>query len=184
MQEGLYEVRVKQYTKRETKNVGFDFEIEYNGEIHSFSYAKAMRNSEKVTVATFNFSHKDGFKLVESLPSTQASRKIWGLDTNSFHDVSMVVNSPNFWGDNAVDNEHYFFILENCRNDDVPRGFYNEFMKPEFNEHRKGFELLGASMKVEDSDEQLSGLGFSTTRGRSLICRVSGTFNRVVKINF
>lgn len=46
------------------------------------------------------------------------------------------------------------------------------------------FEALGAKMKVEPSDNQLTGLGFSTTQKASVICKVDGSFKRIIKINF
>jgi hypothetical protein len=39
-------------------------------------------------------------------------------------------------------------------------------------------------MKAEESSTQLSGLGFSSTQRNHVYVRVSGTFNRVVKVTF
>jgi hypothetical protein len=50
--------------------------------------------------------------------------------------------------------------------------------------HRKVFEVLGSKLMVQPAQEQLSGLGFSSTKRDSVLCRVSGSFNRVVKILF
>lgn len=39
-------------------------------------------------------------------------------------------------------------------------------------------------MKIEKSDNQLNGLGFSSTVRNSLLCSVSGNFTQIIKINF
>ena len=76
------------------------------------------------------------------------------------------------------------FFLENCVSDENARPFFNEFLKSEFDENRKVFEIMGSKMKVEYTDNQLSGVGFSETQRNSLIVRVDGNFKRVLKINF
>ena len=76
------------------------------------------------------------------------------------------------------------FILEKCLNPDGCRGLYNEFVKNELNEHRKVFEVLGSKMMCEPSNKQLSGVGFSNTIRDEIICKVSGSFNRTLKIKF
>lgn len=182
MRDGEYELFINQYSQRETIDVGFDVEVEYDGVVHTFHYDK--RVSGNVAVAKFNYSSANGIQILESLPSTQASKEVWGIATQKFRKVSMVMNSPNHWDGRTTGNKHLFFILDGCRNDQKARGFFNEFLKEDLTEHRKVFEVLGSKMKTEESDSQLSGLGFSSTQRNHVLCRVSGSFNRVVKINF
>jgi len=162
---------------------GFRAEVEFDGVIHSFNYPKPLRQDEKVTVAQVKMS-KHGFEMVKSLDSIQENKEVWGVTTNRFHEVSMIMNSPNFWDGSSIGNKHFFFILNKCRTEDKMRGFYNEFLLDEHLKHRKVFEVLGNALKVEPSEQQLSGLGFSITQRNSVICRVSGSFSRTVKINF
>jgi hypothetical protein len=184
MEEGRYVVKVHNYQLRETRDVGFEVEIECQGETFSFSYAQAVSDKEYVTVAEFDYSHEEGVKLVKSLPSTHATKEIWGLKTNGFRKVNMVMNSPNHWDGEETGNKHWFFMLDGCKNEEPARGFFNEFLRNDLTEHRKVFEVLGAKMKAPLSDNQLSGLGFSSTQRNSVTCRVTGTFNRVIKIKF
>lgn len=184
MLEGKYKVVVHNYSLRETNGVGFDAEIEHDGVIHSFHYPKAVGNNERVTVAEFTFSKQEGISFLSSLESTQASKEAWGITTNSFQKVNMVMNSPNHWDGEETGNKHWFFMLEDCRNDDNARGFFNEFLRNDLNEHRKVFEVLGSKMKAETSDNQLSGLGFSSTQSNSVTCRITGKTNRTIKITF
>lgn len=93
------------------------------------------------------------------------------------------MNSPNHWKE-EVGNKHVFFVIEGAKNDETPRGFFNEFLKDELTKNRKVFEVLGSRLKVEPSDRQVTGVGFSTTQRNSIICRVDGTFKRTVKVNF
>jgi hypothetical protein len=92
--------------------------------------------------------------------------------------------SPNYWDEKAVGNKHYFFLLDGCVNDGAARGFYNEFLTPELDKHRKVFELVGSKLQMAPADQQLSGLGFSSTQRSSLVCRVKGSFTRTIKIIF
>ena len=184
MRDGIYKLFVNQYSRRETVDEGFEVEIEFDGTIHSFAYPKAVKANENVIVAEIQYSKKDGFKIIESIPSRQSTRTIWGLPTQTFHKVSVAMLSPNYWDERATGNKHYFFILENCINDGKARGFYNEFLTAELDQHRKVFEIVGSKMKAEDSPNQMSGLGFSSTQRNSILCRVKGSFNRTIKINF
>lgn len=183
MQEGKYEFLVHNYSHRGGKT-GFSAEIEYDGKIYSYEYDKELRQNEKVVVAEVEFSKETGIKFIESLPSTQASKEVWGVTTNHFQKVSMVMYSPNHWDDQIFGNRHFFFILEDCKNDGRPRGFFNEFLNNELTEHRKVFEVLGSKMKVAESDRQLSGVGFSSTVRNEILCKVSGSFSRTIRLTF
>ena len=183
MLEGKYQFIVHNYSGRTSPN-GFTAEIEYDGVIHSFSYDKKLRGSEKVSVADVTFNKRNGIKIIKSLKSTQASKELWGINTQQFHNVSMVMLSPNHWDGKSIGNKHWFFMLEGCNNEEKSRGFYNEFLRDDLMEYRKVFEVLGDKLKTDVSDNQLSGLGFSSTKRDSVLCKISGSFNRVVRINF
>ena len=184
MKEGRYRLHVKQYNKRETSDIGFDVEMEVDGVIYTFSYGKSLKPGESVAVVDFNYSKKTGITIIESLPSTQATKEVWGVHTQQFHKVNMVMFSPNYWDEKASGNKHYFFMLDDCRTDTSARGFYNEFLSENLSQHRKVFEILGSKMKVEPTENQLSGLGFSSTQRNEVFCRVSGSFSRTIKITF
>jgi hypothetical protein len=183
MQEGRYKFMVHNFTDRGGVD-GFSAEIEFDGEVYQFSHRKIVRSSEKVLVAEIEFSRANGIKFIKSLDSTVSSKDVWGIKTNQFARVSTFMFSPNHWDGNSTGNRHYFFFLEGCKNDENPRGFMNEQLKEDFTPHRKVFEALGAKLRVPDSDEQLSGLGFSTTKQNNVIVRVEGKFKRVIKILF
>jgi hypothetical protein len=187
MEEGVYELVVHNFCKRERIDEGFECEIECNGEIHKFSYSNSVKNNERVKVAKFSWSRKDGLKMISSINESEGTVKSvteWNLDTNKYQKVSMIMLSPNYWDDNKVGNKHYFFILEGCKNPDPVRGFYNEYLNSELDKHKRVFEVLGGKMKSEYSDNQLSGLGFSSTKRDSLIARVKGDKYKLYKINF
>jgi hypothetical protein len=143
-----------------------------------------LAGRETVKVATIEYSATDGIVFKEMLPSTVASVELWGVNTMQYTKVAMVMNSPNHWDGNATGNRHTFFILEGCLQAGEVRGFYNEFLSSELNDHRKVFEMLGTRMRVAASDNQLSGLGFSSTQRNHVFCKVTGSFNRIIKITF
>ena len=143
-----------------------------------------MRNKDTVQVAKIRVNADRSIEIVESLPTSVAVRTEWSLPTQGFHKVSVIMNSPNHWNDVATGNKHTFFMLEGCKSDLTPRGFYNEFLLESLDAHRKVLEVVGAKMKIDDSDSQLSGLGFSSTQRNTLLCRVKGSFTRTLNINF
>lgn len=182
MSPGNYRVCVRNFAPRETCDVGFQVEVEYKGEIQTFAYNK--RVSEDVDVLEFRYDPKEGISFKPVLPSSTASREVWGIDTEKFHKVNMAMLSPNFWDGQEIGNKHWFFILDKCVNPDPARGFYNEFLRGDLVEHRKVFETLSSKLKAEYSDRQLSGLGFSSTQRNELIVRVKGAYSRTLKIKF
>ena len=183
MQEGEYIFLVNNYSNS-TSNGGFSAEIEYEGEIYSFSYPHNLRGNENVIVAEIEFSKSTGIKFTKSLDSTSAvsSKQLWNINTNKFHKVNMLMYSPNYWENQiGIGNQHYLFMLDNCKVDEA-RGFFNEFLKQELLPERKVFEALANKMKVAPSDEQLSGVGFSSTQKAEFIVKVTGSFTRTLKV--
>ena len=184
MLEGRYQIIVHNYTSREQIDVGFEVEIEYQGSITNYVYGKKVPAHRKVTVAEFDFSYDNGIKFVKTIESTQTAKNVWNIKTQQFHPVSTVMLSPNHWDGQQIGNKHWFFMIHGCKNDEQSRGLYNEFLRGDLTEHRKVFEMLGSKLKTEVSDNQLSGLGFSSTKRDSVLCKVTGSFSRTVKINF
>jgi len=186
MRDGVYTVVVHNYKKRENIDVGFNLEIECRGETLLLGQDTPVKDNERVRAVDIHYSKERGItEVVKHVGSKQApSKEIWGLFTNRFQPVSMVLNSPNHWEGNAKGNRHTFFILDGATNPDSPRGIFNEYLKPELLVHKRVFELLGSKMKVEDSDQQLSGLGFSSTQRHSVTMKVFGKTTRVIKVNF
>ena len=184
MKEGPYQFFVHNYSHRGGKS-GFTAEIEYNGQIYSYVYNKELKQGAKVVVAEIVFSRKEGIHFSKSLESSVQSKEIWGVKTNQYTPVSMCMLSPNFWdGQVGIGNKHYIFVLNGCQNSNQPRGFFNEFLKENLTPHRKVFEALGSKMRVEPSENQLSGLGFSSTQRNSIVAKVTGSHVRTIKINF
>lgn len=186
MPAGTYEFFVHQYAYRGGDD-GFRAEIEFDGNVYSYNYTGKIptRNRSYVKVATVTLDKNGDFSIEHHLNTQQSSRDIWGLKSNTFVPVSTVMYSPNYWDDqNGIGHRHYFFMLKDCKNPDTPNGFYNEFLKHELEQHKRVFEALGSKMAVEQSDNQLSGLGFSATKRNDLIVRVRNDNMRVMRVKF
>jgi hypothetical protein len=180
MPDGVYKFFVHCYNSRGAKS-GFTAEIEFNGEIYSFSYGPALHWNENIQVAEVTLKNGQ-FQIKELIPSQASSKKVWNLDSNQFHPVSMIMYSPNHWDGQGVGNRHVFFMLQNCINEDTPNGFFNEYLKEDLLKHKRVFEALGSRMRVEPSDDQLSGVGFSTTQKNYIVVRVKGSVDRILKV--
>ena len=185
MKAGTYKFFVNQYSDRVSK--GFKAEIEFNGEIHSFEYNRSLRTGENVQVAEVILSNSGEFTIKEKLSGSSniSSREIWNISTNQFVPVSVICYSPNYFDEqDGIGHRHLFFMLKDCINPEEPNGYYNEFLKNDLTKHRRVFEALGSKCHVEDSADQLSGIGFSMTKRADLIVKVKGATERVMKVKF
>lgn len=182
MDSGTYKFFVHNYSYRGGKD-GFETQIEFNGTIFNFVYPRKLRQNERVEIATIEYNPNKGIKFLTSLPFTTSmdTKEVWGLKTNRFHTVSTFMFSPNYWDGDNVGNRHYFFFVADAMNPDETNGFFNEYLRPELRSHGKVFEVLASKMKVQPAEDQLSGLGFSSTIRNSMICRIDG---QVVKVVF
>ncbi len=75
-------------------------------------------------------------------------------------------------------------MLDKCMNEDQARGFYNEFLHNDLQPYRKVLEMVGSKIKTEKSADQLSGLGFSSTKRSEVIVKVTGAITRQLKVVF
>ena len=201
MRPGNYLLEVNNYMRR-SDGRGFTVEIECDGRTRRYTYAKALRSSETVAVATIKWSGAGEFEVTSSIEEDTAPRQAWNLTTQNWQRVELVTLSPNYWGVweaahnlnddgtparafKGVGNRHYMFMLAGCRNPEGARPFYNEFLRDELAEHRKAMEMVGARLRTEGAERQLSGLGFSSTRRDHVLCRVRGAATeRVVRVEF
>ena len=182
--DGVYVVKVHNFTRRESKDFGFQLEVENNGAITQYSYNKTIRNSASVEALKIQVEdgqiqsvtpHKD-------IVSNAVSKDVWGVKTQEFTKVKALMKSPNHWGDKPVGNKHWFFILENCLNPDPVRGMYNEYLRQELTTHRKVLEILADKTMAEPVEEQLSGVGFSSTKKTEVLVKVRGEQNRMYNV--
>ena len=183
MKPGVYKFFVHQYHNRGSK--GFKAEVEFNGEIYAFEYNKPVNRDIQVAEVTLDMN--GNFTITEKLSgiSSVTSREIWGINTNQFVPVSVISYSPNYFDEqDGIGHRHLFFFLKDCVNNEEPNGYYNEFLKSDLEKHKRVFEALGAKCHVEDTDDQLSGIGFSMTKRADLVVKVKGATERVMKIKF
>jgi hypothetical protein len=178
---GDYTVIVNNFTRRENNDQGFTIEIEYGGE----TYVWSSNTNEVRHKAICKFMVKEDYKLIFNTPPTDErevrSKEVWGLKTNTFHNVHTLTRSPNAW-DDPQGNLHYFFLLDKVEPEEAARPFLNEFIKESLlQHHRRVFEVLGGRVTVEGKPE-LSGLGFSTTKPNHFYCRVTSAFSRILKV--
>ncbi len=178
--DGEYRIEVNQYNKRESAGVGFVIETESNGKIEHYSHDRAVGHKETVEVGRMTVAGEviTAFRPGKDMQAGSAGRELWGITTEQFVPVSTIMYSPNYFDGSEVGNRHYFFMLKGCVNDQPTRGIYNEFLRGDLQPHRKVFEVLGDRTKCEPSQDQLSGLGFSSTVRNSVVAKVTMTSGR------
>jgi hypothetical protein len=184
--DGAYGIKVNNYTQRETADPGFVVEIENGGKLSHYSYNKGVRTGATIAVVTLHMKSGAVVRVEVGDPAITAaniSQEKWGLRTEQYVKVRAVTLSPNYWGGDAVGNKHTFFVIDGARNDEPTRGFYNEFLHPRLEPHRKVFEVIGDKTKCRPTEGQLSGLGFSSTKRETFIVRAQqGKKQRVFNI--
>lgn len=184
MKPGKYTLSVKNFCKRDEVESGFDIEIDIQGKVYTVSHGQTLFPGGKIVVAEFEYTKEGGLKLITKLDSVGTEHVKWGISTQKFHPVNVIMNSPNHWDDSGVGNRHIFFMINGCINEDTARGFYNEFLDSRLDKHRKVMEMVGSRVRTNQDNEQLSGLGFSSTQRNSVVCRVQGKFSRTIKVMF
>jgi len=186
MTPGHYVFGVHQYSGSARK--GFRAEIEYDGRIFKYDYDKPMKTGDMIVVADVFLDSNGAFTIKHIIPEEgESARTIWNVPTNKFVPVSAVCYSPNYWSacENPCGHKHLMFMLKDCISDETPSGMFNEYLVSDLYNHRKVMEALGGQMRVENTDDQLSGLGFALDRRAELVVRVtSDTDTKVYRIKF
>lgn len=181
--DGVYDVWVHQFNRRETTDVGFVIEVENNGSLMQLSYKKPVSGNVRAAKLYLKGGVVTKIEPGDGLVTGGISQDIWGVKTETFVKVKTVLNSPNYWDGQPVGNKHLFLILEGCKNPEPTRGIYNEFLQPELDKHRKVFEILGEKTKCPvTEEEQLSGVGFSSTKKDNFVVYVEGTERRAYNV--
>jgi hypothetical protein len=184
--DGIYQVFVHNFCKRESIDVGFTVEIESPNGLDQFRLEKALASRAEQKVATITVKRGQvEIKPASGVTAGSISQEKWGLKTLDLVRVNSVVLSPNYWDGNAVGNKHWFFILEGCKNPLPTRGIYNEFLSSKLEKHRKVFEVLGDKTKCSVAEHQLSGIGFSSTRkDRVTVVATGPSLNKTYTVVF
>jgi hypothetical protein len=161
MIDGEYLFRVHQFTYRGGDD-GFKAEVEFDNRIHTFSYPNKIARNGYVDVAKVVL--EDGMFTLTDLMTGQtlySNTTYWNVPFNDFVEVSLICYSPNFWSGNEFGNKHIFFMLKDCINDSNPSGWFNEYLNNELHPYRQVLEAMSSKIRVEDTENQLSGIGFS-----------------------
>ncbi len=182
---GDYEVHVVNFSKRESRDVGFEVETEINGELLTFA---SQTSPAKTTDIRFTVT-KDGQVIFKDTKMSKAGSGApgatkWGMKTGTWRRVSAVTLSPNHWT-RPDGHKHLFFLLEGCVSDEATRPFFNEQLRSEFVAERKTMEMIGGRLEVAVADgPELSGVGFSDEHRAHAYIEVEGQFTRIVKVLF
>lgn len=186
MKPGYYVFGVHQYSGSASR--GFRAEVEYDGRIFKYDYNMHMKTGDMIVVAKVYLDINGAFTIEHVIPEeSESARTIWNVPTNKFVPVSAVCYSPNYWSacKNPCGHKHLMFMLKDCISDENPGGIFNEYLVSDLYNHRKVMEALSGQMRVESTNDQLSGLGFALDRRAELVVKVvSDTDTKVYRIKF
>lgn len=166
--DGEYTIAVNQYRQRETTDVGCTIEIECDGAIQQWHYKNAVRGRAVFGSIVIKNGSIENIIVNSGWENFSAPVQKWNISTEQYQTVSAITLSPNFWNQSAVGNKHWIFVIDGCKTPDNVRGIYNEYLTQDLMQHRKVFEVLGSKTKCKNTDEQVSGLGFSSTQREEL----------------
>lgn len=173
MPDGRYICKIHNWRARNPNQGGFKAEIEFGGQLFEYDYPAPLANQEWVTVAEVTLRN-GAFDIKHHLDPAPSTTEKWGIRTGQMVPVDSIMLSPNHWGpeESRTGNRHHIFVLRGCTNPEGSRGFLNEYLRSDLTEHRKVFEVLGSKLRCGPSDDQLSGVGFSSTKRASAIFSV------------
>jgi hypothetical protein len=181
---GSYQFFVHNFSARGATS-GFKAELEIEGQVYEYSYPKPLSGGQDVSVVTVNVAMDGTVSIDHKLENSQSSKSIYNLNTNQFAKVNSIMLSPNHWHNTAPKgNKHFMFILDDCQTKDTVRGFYNEFLSNDLNQHRKVFEVLASKMQVQPDTEQLAGLGFSYSITNDLTVKINGRLYKILLTSY
>lgn len=176
MPKSKYIVKVHNYNARSPINKGFKIQVEILGVIYTFEYINTLPDGKRVDCFILEKTDS-GVDIAHVNQSLTLVSK--GSAGGEFAPVSRVMMSPNCWGDTPIGNEHLMFIVDGFECKKPVRGFFNEYLKAELNEHRKVFEMLGERTMVEPADQCVGGYGYSLTSKQEFVVRID---KRIYKV--
>ncbi len=174
LRDGVYCFYVHQFSQRENVNYGFSLELETEGRLDQYSYHKKVFGNVSCLIVTVMNGRVTAVEVGSDLKGGSHSQDVWGIKTETLVPIETLLTSPNHWDGQAIGNKHWFFILKGCRNPEATRGIYNEFLRSDLDPYRKVFEVLGSKTKCPSTGEQLSGVGFSSTRNDEAVIVADG----------
>ena len=169
-------IKVDHYSghNNDPKRYGFDLQVEIMGAITTYRFESKFTGSN---VHFLSLVRKNGTIVIEDVHKSLKLVSQTTVDAQ-FITVDHVLLSPNYW-DAEVGNKHIFFTTKDFDLEQDVRGFFNEYLDNDLNQHRKVFEILGNRTKISDNKENaLRGYGFSTTMDNQLIVRATTASGR------
>lgn len=171
--DGTYCFRVHKFSDRGGRD-NFKVEIEYDG--HRFQYEGSTRTRyTDIATVTVKGGRITGIEHhTKPTNSEEVSHEMWGVHTGQYVPISLICYSPNAWDGQCIGNKHYMIMLKGCKNPEEPNAWYNEYLIEELvQQHKRVFEALASKAHVEYVDDQLSGVGFSSTQDAEFFIRVT-----------
>jgi len=156
--DGDYRMYVHQYSGN--LRGGLRAQIELDGVLYNYDLSNTETEVATITVKNGKVAIKHHAKATTST-------------SGELVPVTMMMLSPNHWGDAAVGNKHYMFMLEDFAPEDSFRGYFNEFLAPQFVPERRVLDLLASKMSVDPVENGLSGLGFSSTIRKKIVVQTT-----------
>lgn len=179
------DICVNNYTRR-SANQSFEVEVETTECLYTLTFDGSIQSGRTIKVATTKLVNG---KIVSIEPSSNsirmgsAPRIVGGIESHKFYPINIITESPNYWLGNSVGIRHIMFLLEGVKTEEPVRAYFNEFLRPELQEHHKVFEMLGTASFIETANkDQVTGFGYNKQQSGTVIIRATGNTQRIYKV--
>lgn len=171
---------------RRSANQAFEVEVETAEGLYTLSYDGSIHDGSTIVVATVNMVNG---KIASIGPTSNtirmgsAPRNVGGIGSNKFYPINIITESPNYWLGSSSGIRHIMFLLEGVKTEEPVRAYFNEFLRPELQAHRKVFEMLGTATFIETANkDQVTGFGFNKQQSGTVFIRATGNTQRIYKV--
>lgn len=181
LEDGKYTFGVHNFDKREDSpdNPVSEVRIIVNGEERMYQLNRQLTNKQRVEICSIMVEGGVPVKATinkEFVKYNQLDR--WNVTKEEFVPVGMVMTSPNHWVDASAKGVlHYMFMVKDMKYPGEPSGFFPEYLPRELHKCRKVMSQLSDLMRCAESEEQLTGFGFSESarnaNKKTLLVRVT-----------
>lgn len=178
-------IRVNNYTRR-SADQSFNIEVETPHGLYTLAFNGNIPSGGTVDVAravVVNGKITSIEPASSNIRMGSVSNNVGGIESQKFYPINYITESPNYWLGSSSGIRHIMFLLEGVKTEEPVRAYFNEFLRPELQAHRKVFEMLGTATLLETANkDQVTGFGYNKQQSGTVFIRATGNTQRIYKV--